>query len=84
MTDKDADKGTAAAPSDAAKAEALAKREAYEKRRAKGEATGNELVWLDEYLEPHGLTISDLLRTVAKNFHGVNIPAYAPTDETGE
>jgi hypothetical protein len=82
---KNETKATAAevnALDEAAKAEAVAKRTAYEKRMQNMQRTVEELAYVDDVLAVHGLTISDLLRSVAKNFHGVSIPLYvAPAEE---
>lgn len=37
---------------------------------------GAELIHMEEELAKHGLTIADLLRSVAKHFHGVTLPVY--------
>jgi len=38
---------------------------------------GAELIHMQEELAKHGLTIAELLRSVAKHFHGVNLPIYS-------
>lgn len=43
---------------------------------------GMELVHMEQQLKSHGLSVADLLRSVAKHFHGVSVPVYtAPKDE---
>lgn len=42
---------------------------------------GLELEHMETMLAPHGLSIVVLLRSVAQNFHGVTVPAYAPEKE---
>jgi predicted secreted Zn-dependent protease len=41
----------------------------------------SELAHIETHLQVHGLSIADLLRTVAKNFHGVTVPPYSPKSE---
>lgn len=65
----------------AASAENVARREAWERDRDAVERMGNELVHIQAALAPHGLSIADLLRSVAKHFHGVTVPIYSPTDK---
>mgnify|MGYP001552300924 CR=1 FL=1 len=40
-----------------------------------------ELEHVEVHLRKHGLSIAELLRTVAKNFHGVTVPPYNPSEE---
>jgi hypothetical protein len=41
----------------------------------------SELQHIETHLAVHGLSIAALLRTVAKNFHGVTVPPYSPKSE---
>jgi hypothetical protein len=46
------------------------------------EKLGEELNHMEGALKPHGLSVMALLRSVAKNFHGVDVPVYvAPKEE---
>ena len=59
-------------------AASVAAREAYEARVAASERLGKELFYIDASLRPHGLSIGNLLLSVAKHFHGVSIPTFQP------
>jgi hypothetical protein len=45
---------------------------------------GAELVHMETELKPHGLSVADLLRSVAKHFHGVSVPVYTALPEGEE
>ena len=42
---------------------------------------GQELVHMQTELAAHNLTVADLLRTVAKHFHGITVPVYEEPKE---
>lgn len=54
----------------------IAAKEVDDARQSVTEKLGAELVHMETELRAHGLTIADLLRTIAKNFHGVTVPVY--------
>ena len=54
---------------------------AYQKRMEREENLAGELAHMQEHLEPHGLTIAILLRSVAKQFYGVTLPVYKPNKD---
>lgn len=54
----------------------IAAKEADAARQSVSDKLGAELVHMETELRAHGLTIADLLRTIAKNFHGVTVPVY--------